>query len=342
MKLPPRPAEARALETACNTPASRVLSTTLGRAQAAIALAEQRPAAHVVCWFLDQFQLQLSTTPDAPPNLALVCQPDLPTHEVDLAVIPTSMNGEVEFTRDLLQSAADRLALGGTLVTATDNPRDTWLHAQLACWFDKVTTHRHDDATVYTAVKRRPLRKLKNFRCEFAFRDGQRLVRAISRPGVFSHRHADPGARQLLAAADVWPGMQILDIGCGAGTVALALAAREPTASVHAVDSNARAVECTLVGAALNSLDNVTVELNAQGDYQEPGTFDLALANPPYYSDFAIAERFLAAARRSLRPGGRLLVVTKHPQWYEETLPAQWREVAVSPSRQYWMVSAVL
>jgi 16S rRNA (guanine1207-N2)-methyltransferase len=134
--------------------------------------------------------------------------------------------------------------------------------------------------------------------------------------------------------------MKVLDIGCGAGTVALALAMRDTSVTVHAVDSNARAVACTLAGAALNGLGNVTAELNATGDYRGAGEFDVALANPPYYADFRIAELFLNAAHRSLRPGGLVLVVTKHPGWYEEFMPLAWSNIEHWPSKRYHLIAA--
>lgn len=339
--LLPRPAEQRALEVAHDLAGSRILSTTLGRAQAAIQLASDRPDARVTCWFLDEFQRQLAATETPPPNLSLICQPDFPDEPYDLAVLPFLMRGEAELTRDLLQGAADRLAIGGKLVAATDNPKDDWLRVQLAAQFKKVTRHPFKDAAVYVVTKHEPLKKLKEFRAEFVFRDGERLIKAVSRPGVFSHRHIDPGARRLLEAAVVQPGMKILDIGCGAGTVALALAAREPTAQVLAVDSNARAVECTQLGAALNDLANVTSDLNAKGDYEGEGTFDLALTNPPYYADFEIAARFIAAATRSLKPSGELLIVTKTPTWYEEHMAAAWQDIRVTESKKFWVVSAL-
>jgi 16S rRNA G1207 methylase RsmC len=241
----------------------------------------------------------------------------------------------------VLQTAVQRLTLGGALVTAVDHPGDQWLHAQLRELFRRVSVERHDTGTVYIAQKRSEPRRLRDFRCQFAFRDRERLLHAVSRPGVFAHRRIDPGARQLLAAAETRPGMRVLDIGCGSGTVAIALAAREPSIRVHAVDSNARAVECTLAGAALNRLANISAELNSTGEYGGAGAYDLALANPPYYADFRIAELFAAAAHRGLRPGGRLLVVTKHPQWYERALPGAWQEVNSTPSKQYHVVSAI-
>ncbi len=342
-----RPAEARALDVAREIGGDRLLCTTLGRAQAARLLAAERPGARVACWFLDEFQQRLAVAEagDAP-NLAIEVAADAPDALVDLAVVPLSMRGEAELARDIVQSAWQRLEVGGTLVAAVDNPRDRWLREQLAAWFDKVRVITHDDATVYAARKDGAPRKVKDFRCEFTFRDHGRLLRAVTRPGVFSHRRVDPGARQLLAAVAVTPGARVLDIGCGAGVVGIALAARDPTITVLGIDSHARAVECTRAGAALNGLANMTAELNSSGDYGSlkawrPNGFDLAVANPPYYGDFAIARRFLDAAWASLKPDGRVWLVTKSPDWYRENMPAAWVDVEVRESKRYWIVRAV-
>jgi 16S rRNA (guanine1207-N2)-methyltransferase len=123
--------------------------------------------------------------------------------------------------------------------------------------------------------------------------------------------------------------------------VSLALAARDSTIAVHAIDANARAVECTQAGAALNSLFNVTAELVSADDFRDVGRFDLALANPPYFADFDIAQRFLGAAHRSLRSGGRVLVVAKRPEWYEHAMPTAWDCVESRPSGQYSIVTAI-
>lgn len=341
--LPARPAEQRALEVAAALPGERVLCTSVGRAQAALSLALARPAARIWAWFLDQHHqwLAFQQAGTQAANLEIVCAADPSAEEVDLAVVPLSKHGEAELSRDLLQSGCQRLAIGGTLVTAVDNPRDRWLHDVLGQWFDKITVHKFDDATAYSARKSREPRKWSNFRCEFAFRDQGSLVRAVSRPGVFAHRRIDPGARQLLAAAGAGQGERVLDIGCGSGVVGLALAMREPTALVHAVDSHARAVECTLAGAALNGLNNVTAELNASGEYGQLRSFDLAVANPPYYADFEIAALFLRAAHRALRAGGRVVFVTKQPAWYEEAMAADWTAYRSLPSKRYHIVEAI-
>jgi 16S rRNA (guanine1207-N2)-methyltransferase len=158
---------------------------------------------------------------------------------------------------------------------------------------------------------------------------------------VFAHRRIDPGARHLLNAVDVAPETRVLDIGCGSGCVAIGIAARDPSVVVHAFDSSARAVECTRLGAELNDLANVSVDLEAEGKVPDRGAWDLALANPPYYADFAIAEKFVEAARLALAPGGTLLVVTKQPAWYVEHLPRMWTGVAQELVKGYHLVEAI-
>lgn len=77
----------------------------------------------------------------------------------------------------------------------------------------------------------------------------------------------------------VHPGERVLDIGCGAGVVGLAAAMRGEGISVHAMDSNIRAVECALLGAELNGLDGVTGQADADGNVADPGTFDVVVGN---------------------------------------------------------------
>lgn len=348
--LPARPAEAHALAVARTLPGERIVCTTAGRGQAARALAGERSAAAVVAWFLDlhPYTAARESWSPAPSNLAAECVPDLPAGPFDLAVVPLAKVGEAELSRDILQAALGSLAIGGHLVAAIDNPRDNWLREQLAETGETVRVRPVAGADrkakagtiAYVVQKTREPAKIRDFSCEVVFRDRERLLTAFTRPGVFAHRRIDPGARHLLNAVDVAPETRVLDIGCGSGCVALGVAARDPSIRVHAFDSSARAVDCTRRAAARNGLANLTVALEAAGRVPEPGSWDLALANPPYYSDFRLAEIFVEAARMALAPGGTLLVVTKQPTWYVENLPRMWINVAREEVKGYHLIEA--
>ena len=331
----------------------QVASISFGRAQAAEWFARSTPESHVTCWFLDQFhafrasehmRLPDETSGPAkemPTNVEIACTADLPTQEYHLAMIPMVSSGEAELSRDFLQQMFNQLAIGGRLIVSVDNPDDRWLHDQMKGFEKSVKVRKFSDAVVYMIDKTTPLKKLKDFSCELAFRDCEELIQLITRPGVFSHRQLDNGARQLLDAVDVYPGARLLDIGCGSGSVTLGIAKRDPSAIVHAVDSNSRSLSCLTRALKLNGINNVTVELNHTGVYGDANQFDMALANPPYFGDFRIAEKFIAAAHRSLRPGGRLVLVTKQPNWYRENLERWLIECDVFESRRYHIVSGV-
>jgi 16S rRNA G1207 methylase RsmC len=341
--VPPYPQEAILLEAVGELAAERVICTSPGLAQFASAAARALPAAEVRCSYLDAYRAQLAAEYwcERPSNLRIECAADLPEGEADVVALPLSASGEAELARELLQAGHERLRIGGQLYATTDNRDDVWLGEQLRKLFPKIERRAFAAGAMYVGAKTEPLRKVRDFSCEFAFRDRGRLIRAFSRPGVFSHRHIDPGARRLIDAMQVAAGARVLDVGCGAGTVALAAACRAEGVRVHAVDSNARAVECTGRGAELNGFANVTVELNASGNYRGAGDFDLALANPPYYAGFRIAEHFLTAGRDALRGGGAILVVSKFPEWYEENMPKWFDDVSVAERKGYFVLAGV-
>ena len=125
--------------------------------------------------------------------------PDLPNEEADVVAFPFSAGGEAELTRDLIQAGHERLRIGGKMYATTDNASDIWLRESAEQVIQQARMPgRFRRARLYVGTKTEPLKKIKNFACEFAFRDRGRLIRAYSRPGVFSHRHIDAGS----AAAD--------------------------------------------------------------------------------------------------------------------------------------------
>lgn len=329
--------------------ALKVLSVSSGRHQAAQWIIQNWKDVEATCWHIDSFQanrtllhfsLDSENQPTSPPpNLAISCEADAPGDSFDLALLSLVSTGEAELARDYLQQLFCKLRIGGRLIASVDNKEDTWLLNQLKSFEKSIKCTNHKRGKVYWIEKTAELKKVKDFSCELAFRDCEELIKLVTRPGVFSHRKLDNGARQLLDAVDVYPQARLLDIGCGSGSVAIGLAMRDPSAHIHAVDSNARAIDCLNRGIKLNHLENITFEVNPTGVYGAPDSYDMALANPPYYGDFHIAEKFIAAAQRSLRPGGRVVLVNKQPSWYEENLKRWFEDCEVFPSRRYFIAS---
>ncbi|GAA5506404.1 class I SAM-dependent methyltransferase [Novipirellula caenicola] len=352
--LPARTSEAALYDVAKDLAGTRILSTSIGRGQAARWLYRDRSDAQITLWYLDQFQQRLAiadhaadlnaspspASPDPPHSLSIICETDLPEDEVDLALIPCSVRGEAELQRDLLQQAYTRLVIGGRLVTSVDNVNDRWLHDQLKPFGAKISVRPSDDAVVYVLRKDSELKRQRSFECEFTYRFRGQTISAITRPGVFSHRRLDAGAKALMDAVTIESGQRLIDIGCGCGSVAMALAMQADGVHALAIDSNARAIECTRRGAQKNALADLDAQLTCDGDCQTPASYDIAVGNPPYFANFQIARLFVDAAKRALRPGGHLYLVTKQPEWYEENLVTEWHDIRVIAGKQYAVVEA--
>ncbi|MFM2115205.1 MAG: hypothetical protein RI908_946 [Actinomycetota bacterium] len=105
-------------------------------------------------------------------------------------------------------------------------------------------------------------------------------ITADSDRGVFSYGRLDLGTRVLLDLVPAPPTMgSFLDIGCGWGAIALTMASLAPTAKVHAIDVNPRAVQLTSRNAQALGLDNLVV--SPPGEVHPGITFDLIWSNPP-------------------------------------------------------------
>ncbi len=345
---PLRIAERAALEVAINLGGENLLFTSVGRGQAAVEIWLKRPEATVCQWYLDEYEQQQAqrfweaaavqqppSTPSQAQRMTILCTPDLPEIPFDLAVLPCTIRGEAELHRELLQQAYQRLAVGGQLVSSVDNADDRWLHEQMRAFDEKVTVHHFSDAVVYVLTKHAALKRPRSFTCRFSFRD-RKPQRAIGhRPGVFSHRQLDEGAGALLQTIEVAAGQRIIDIGCGSGAVGCALAGRAEGMALHAIDGNARAVQCALESARANELQRVTAELTCEGRVAGEGSFDVAACNPPYYSHFRIAKLFVETSSRALKPGGVAYFVTKQPDWYRENLYPGWTQIEAHQVKKY-------
>ena len=130
--------------------------------------------------------------------------------------------------------------------------------------------------------------------------------------GVFSHGHLDRGTEVLLRHAPAPPPTgSLLDLGCGAGAIALTLATRSPAATVWAVDVNARARALCASNAAANGLANVRVA--APDGVPADVRIDALWSNPPIRIGKDALHVLLTTWLGRLAPAGRAaLVVHKH------------------------------
>lgn len=143
--------------------------------------------------------------------------------------------------------------------------------------------------------------------------------------GVFSGDGLDLGTSVLLRESEPPAGaVRLLDLGCGYGPIALALALSCPKASVLAVDVNERALALARDNAAsLGVSERVQVCLPDQ--VPEDARFDAIWSNPPIRIGKPALHELLLRWLPRLVPGGTArLVVAKNlgadslQRWLEE------------------------
>ena len=128
--------------------------------------------------------------------------------------------------------------------------------------------------------------------------------------GVFGSHGVDLGTLVLLREAPPPPAAgEILDLGCGYGPIAMALARRAPGARVWAVDVNERAVELTRANALAAGASNVTAATPVQVPAEV--RFDAVYSNPPVRVGKAPLHRLLLDWLPRLKPGGTAYLVVQ-------------------------------
>jgi 16S rRNA (guanine1207-N2)-methyltransferase len=130
--------------------------------------------------------------------------------------------------------------------------------------------------------------------------------------GVFSHGHLDTATSMLLRAElPLAASGDLLDLGCGAGPIALTMARRSPAATVWAIDVNARARRLCIANARRNALTNIVVA--HPDEVPAEVTFATIWSNPPIRIGKEALHVLLLDWLGRLAPGGHgALVVQKH------------------------------
>ncbi|MFF1879422.1 class I SAM-dependent methyltransferase [Leifsonia sp. NPDC058230] len=153
---------------------------------------------------------------------------------------------------------------------------------------------------------------------------------------AFAGTSVDIGTRLLLGVLDdaVPDARTAIDLGCGTGVLASALAMRRPGIHVIATDQSAAAVASAAATASANGVTSrVTVVRDDALGGRPDASADLIVLNPPFHIGSAvhtgIAHRMFTDAARVLSPGGELWTVWNSHLGYRAAL-----ERTVGPTRQ--------
>jgi 16S rRNA (guanine1207-N2)-methyltransferase len=151
----------------------------------------------------------------------------------------------------------------------------------------------------------------------------------VAHGAVFAGASLDIGTRLLLenlGKIDITP-RDIVDLGCGSGILATAIALKFADAQVVATDQSSAAVASALATASANGVADKVRGLRDDAISTLPDArVDLVLLNPPFHVGAAVhtggALKLFEAAGRVLRPGGQLWTVHNAHLGYREPLKA--------------------
>ncbi|MCS5735475.1 class I SAM-dependent methyltransferase [Herbiconiux daphne] len=154
--------------------------------------------------------------------------------------------------------------------------------------------------------------------------------------GAFAGTKLDIGTRFLLGHLDEMKpdAATAIDLGCGTGALAAALARARPGLAVIATDQSLAAVESATATMEANGLaDRVDVVRDDALSGFDDGSADLVVLNPPFHTGSTvhagIALKLFEAAGRVLAPGGELWTVFNSHLSYRAAL-----QRAVGATRQ--------
>ncbi|MEZ6108867.1 MAG: methyltransferase [Pirellulaceae bacterium] len=325
---------------------NRIAIVAIGGSGLIEQLLQAEPHAKLTAWFLDEWAASAARAwlaeaqPQERERVEIRESVDLPVGTWQRILLPTRLDGDGELTRELILQAWERLEPRGELWASTNNPSDQWLLAELRRWNKRTSIRRQLDGRVYVATRPETLPRTRSFSAEVVFRDGERLVKLSTRPGVFAHRKIDAGAapclkwRRFARETESWT-LAAAQAAVGRPRVA---SRRDPSDGDR---FNPRAVEATRWACANNGVRDYEVVLSGSARLDNSHPFDIALTNPPYYSHHRISRLMVDACLERLRVGGRLHVVTKDPRWYLEEYAGRWDEPTLQEARGYFVISTI-
>lgn len=370
----------RELETMKETPA-RVLIAGGRTGTSAIALAEKLPAAEISCHAFDMHHVRsivrnlqrnglkthfmcdefaapfdaddLTSAEGDGREIKVYCTSDLPICEAggfDLAIYTYSPGlMTAELLLDQIENAYASLAVGGRFLLVAETPQNPLLKQMKGIFgsFRLIQPGDRKNPVSVCAVKRSIQFDPRSFQAKFAASvEGHEPLNLISLPGVFCHRRPDMGGLALAEVvikelkANPTGQLRLLDMGCGCGLVGL-LAAKAAGCAIEPVfvDSHARALAATRANAIAAGIGDARFVLSDRGAPQRG--YDLFVGNPPYYSEYKIADIFLETAKCILKRGGACYTVAKNASALQRRQRELFGDAEVISRRGYAVLKSI-
>ncbi len=279
-------------------------------------LAHHLPEGDITCFQIDLFQadrlteaLRLRSRPAKVETRADLW--DLPA-KFHTLIYPVPHGGERALKLDMIEQAYHILEPHGTLIVLSPYDKDDFFPPALKKIFGRVHAPMDGDNHVLWCqrTEERPRRRHEmNYHVRI---DAETSYAFMSRPGVFGYGFYDEGARAMMEVAELTPGQRVLDLGCGVGTNGILAARRiSPDGFVAFADSNVRAVALAELNAQTIGVTNYQTFPSHTLAELADASFDVVLANPPYYAQGTIIHHFIERSKAILKPGGILYLVTK-------------------------------
>ena len=250
----------------------------------------------------------------------VICQADIKGKFDAVFYQQTQANLVKEFVLDLVQQCHAALKKNGKLWLAMEKKEKLITEKMQELFGGATIDNLNEKGLVLIGKKKNNAVEYLDYRADFVFsNDDGHSIAYRSYPGVFAHHRFDDGAKALLEKVEIEDGYSLIDMGCGIGSIGIALAKMKKLKKVYFVDSNSRAIKATEYNCQNNNIASYQTILSASG-FNAPHKCQVFVGNPPYFSDFRIAGIFVEAAHANLLKGSKAWFVAKNPQKLKEII----------------------
>lgn len=174
-------------------------------------------------------------------------------------------------------------------------------------------------------------------------------MRFLSDNGVFSKGNIDFGSslliRTIIKFSEMYNYQEVLDMGCGYGTIGLSVARMFPKIHMDMVDINLRAIELARENKSRNFVENA--EIFVSDVYENiQKKYDMIVSNPPIRAGKKVVHAIVVGAKEYLNSGGSVWCVIQKKQGAPSLLKAleeTFSEVYIrSKEKGYYVIQAIL